>query len=136
MFTLLRPVVPPLEPIPAYVVKIDLNHANSESLLQLPGIGPVLAQRIIAYRDEHGPFQNIDQLKLVKGIGPVLIRKLRSLLEIKPGVAPVSWTVYHWVEPLNCLLDRIRNYSASSVCSTANHKPATHRGAMANNTNG
>lgn len=84
MFTLLHPTIPPLEPIPAYVVQINLNQANSESLLQLPGIGPVLAQRIVDYRDEHGPFQSVDQLKLVKGIGPVLIGKLRSLLEVKP----------------------------------------------------
>jgi len=44
------------------------------------GIGPKLAQRIIAYREEHGPFQAIEELDNVKGIGPSLIESIRYLV--------------------------------------------------------
>lgn len=48
---------------------IDLNTATQEQLQLLPGIGPVLAQRILAYRDAYGPFSSVGELGNVKGIG-------------------------------------------------------------------
>lgn len=48
---------------------IDLNKASSAELDTLPGIGAVLADRIVQYRDGHGGFRRIDELKKVKGIG-------------------------------------------------------------------
>ncbi len=61
--------------------KINLNTASLEELDTLPGIGPVLAQRIIEYRQTVGPFQSVDDLLHVKGIGPALMEKIRDLVE-------------------------------------------------------
>lgn len=58
--------------------KIDINSASAAELTELPGIGPVLASRIVAYRAEHGPFQTLDALTAVKGIGPSVVGGLRE----------------------------------------------------------
>lgn len=57
---------------------LDINHADSEALQALPGIGEVLAGRIIAYRDENGPFSSPDQLMNVEGIGE---KRLEAILD-------------------------------------------------------
>jgi comEA protein len=61
-----EPTVPP-ETTPRIV---NINTATSEELQTLPGIGPVYAQRIIDYRDAHGPFSSVGELLNVEGIGP------------------------------------------------------------------
>ena len=48
---------------------LDLNSAGKDELILLPGIGEVLADRIIDYREEHGGFKSIEELLLIKGIG-------------------------------------------------------------------
>ncbi len=58
--------------------RIDLNRAGSEELQELPGIGPALARRILAYRDSVGPFRSADDLLAVRGIGPATLEKLRA----------------------------------------------------------
>ena len=65
---------------PAAPAPVDLNAASPEQLDALPGIGPALAARIVAYRDEHGPFTKIEHLNDVKGIGARTLEKLRPLL--------------------------------------------------------
>ncbi|MDE5413849.1 helix-hairpin-helix domain-containing protein [Alkalihalobacterium chitinilyticum] len=56
--------------------KVNINQATAEELQKLPGIGPAKATAIIAYRDENGPFQTIDDLQNVSGIGPKSIEKM------------------------------------------------------------
>lgn len=67
---------------------IDLNTALVEELVRLPGIGPVLAGRIVAYRKEHGPFSSIDELIAVSGIGPVVLEEIRELVTIDSESPP------------------------------------------------
>jgi competence ComEA-like helix-hairpin-helix protein len=57
--------------------RIDLNLASEAELRLLPGIGPSLAQRIIAHRDKAGKFHSVDELRSVPGIGPTIFARLR-----------------------------------------------------------
>lgn len=57
---------------------IDVNRADCYDLQRLPGIGEKRAQEIIAYREEHGPFQTVDELTNVSGIGPAILENLRE----------------------------------------------------------
>ena len=50
---------------------VDLNQSTARELERLPRVGPALAARIIAWRDKHGPFKSLDDLRHVRGIGPV-----------------------------------------------------------------
>ncbi|MBI1367405.1 MAG: hypothetical protein GC162_02000 [Planctomycetes bacterium] len=56
---------------------INLNTADAPTLQLLPGVGPALAQRIIADRAEHGPYRSIADLARVSGIGPKLTERIR-----------------------------------------------------------
>ena len=71
-------------PAPAAVPSfpIDLNTATLEQLDTLPGIGPSRAGDIIQYRDQHGGFQQIDELKEVRGIGDATFEALKDLVTI------------------------------------------------------
>ena len=61
---------------------VNVNTAAAEELETLPGIGEVLAQAIIAYREEHGPFTSVDELDEVSGIGPVTLEEIRDLVTV------------------------------------------------------
>jgi competence protein ComEA len=63
---------------------VDINTANKERLETLPGIGPVLADRIIAYRQANGPFLTLDDLLAVKGIGEATLEKLSPWITLEP----------------------------------------------------
>lgn len=59
---------------------VYVNTAAADELETLPGIGPMMALRIVAYRDAVGPFKNLDDLDNVSGIGPGTLAKLRGLV--------------------------------------------------------
>ena len=56
---------------------IDLNRADEQELTAVPGIGKVIAARIVKFRDEHGPFRRVEDLMKVKGIGEKSFEKIR-----------------------------------------------------------
>jgi competence protein ComEA len=60
---------------------VHLNSASVADLDTLPGVGPVTAQKIVDYRQEHGPFSALDDLDAIPGIGPARIEQLRGLAE-------------------------------------------------------
>ena len=64
--------------------KVNINTATSAELDKLPRIGPQIAQRIIDYRKEHGPFKRIEDLMKVKGIGEKTFARLRDLVTVGP----------------------------------------------------
>jgi competence protein ComEA len=61
---------------------VNVNTAAPEELETLPGIGEVLAQAIIAYREEHGPFTSVEELEEVSGIGPATLEEIRDLVTV------------------------------------------------------
>ena len=69
-----------LTPQPAQ--PLDINRASAEELQRLPGIGVVIAARIVAYRDSVGRFGSVEQLEGVRGIGPAMMRRLTPLVRV------------------------------------------------------
>ena len=67
------PSADPLAP-----AKVNVNTADLAALETLPGIGPELAQRILDYRQAHGPFVQVEDLLAVPGIGPAILEKIRE----------------------------------------------------------
>lgn len=61
---------------------INVNSASAAQLVQLPGIGPSYAERIVAYRTEHGSFKTVDELKNVKGIGKKRLEQIRPFVTV------------------------------------------------------
>ena len=63
---------------------ININTAGLSELDKITGIGPVYAQRIIDYRQANGPFQKIEDLKKVKGIGDITFLKMKDEITVEP----------------------------------------------------
>ena len=59
---------------------VHLNTATLEQLDSLPGVGPVTAQKILDYRQQHGAFSSVDDLDAIPGIGPARLEQLRGLV--------------------------------------------------------
>jgi len=62
--------------------KIDVNRAEVWLLTALPGIGETLAQRIVDYRHQNGPFRNINELTKVEGIGATIYERIKELVTV------------------------------------------------------
>jgi competence ComEA-like helix-hairpin-helix protein len=63
-------------------LKIDLNQTTAADLEAIPGIGPVLGKHIVEFREEHGPFQKVEDLMAVKGLGHRKLEKIRQYLTV------------------------------------------------------
>lgn len=83
---LLNPLIPagPLPQAEARQVKrpISINIATIPELQELPGIGPVLAARIVEHRCVHGPFKRIEDVIIVRGMSPARFRRIARLIRI------------------------------------------------------
>ena len=80
-----RDVTPASQTLPPSPIarRVNLNTATAAELELLPGIGPALAQRIVADREYRGPFRSLNDLDRVSGIGPRLIERLRDKVTIE-----------------------------------------------------
>ena len=76
-----RPPSPvPVLRLPTPRTPLDMNRASAVELERLPGVGPVLAERIVRYREEYGPFRDPADLRKVGGIGPKKFDAMRELV--------------------------------------------------------
>jgi competence protein ComEA len=66
----------------ALAYRVDLNQAPRAELLQLPGVGPKMVERIEEYRRANGGFRSVDDLRKVPGVGPVTLEKLRPWVSV------------------------------------------------------
>ncbi len=73
---------PTAEADSAVTGRLDLNQSTEQQLEALPGIGAVLAQRILSYREEIGGFHAVEELKNVEGIGDKKFEAIRNLIEV------------------------------------------------------
>ena len=83
---------------PAVPGKVNINTADAAQLEALDGIGPTLAQRIVAYREEHGPFADIESIMDVNGIGEGIHSTFRSF---RGKVDSYAFDTVVWVEAVN-----------------------------------
>ncbi len=61
---------------------IDINRASVEEFAKLPGIGPELGRRIVAFREEHGPFRRVEDLLAIRGIGRKKWKAIRPFIRV------------------------------------------------------
>ena len=67
--------------LPVFAGPVDINTADAKTLdASLVGVGPKVADAIVAYRTKHGPFKSVDELKKVKGVGAKTLEKNRDNL--------------------------------------------------------
>lgn len=76
-------------------VGVDVNTASASLLMYVAGIGPKLAERIVAYRDDHGGFRNRKQLLAVNGLGPKVFEQAAGFLRVRGGDNPLDASAIH-----------------------------------------
>ncbi len=69
--------------ITEFSIKVGLNHAGEKELLRVKGIGPVTAANIVAYRNNHGPFRQLEELKQVAGVGEYRYNLVKDYLQLE-----------------------------------------------------
>jgi len=69
---------------------VDVNTATAEDLEALPGIGPVMARRWVQYRQAHGPFKTLDELREISGLGEQKLARLKPHIMVSPPSAPTG----------------------------------------------
>ncbi len=69
---------------------INLNTASAAQLQEVPGIGPVTAEKILKMRKSYGPFKSVDDLRAIKGIGPKRLEKMRKYLTVGKSTSPTK----------------------------------------------
>jgi competence protein ComEA len=74
--------------VPDSVRSVDVNHASVAELERLPRVGPALAARIVAWREQNGPFTSMESLRHVRGIGPATARMLAPLVTFSGRHSP------------------------------------------------
>lgn len=72
----------------APVFELDVNSATAAQLQALPEVGKQLAKRIVDYRRTHGPFRTVEQLILVRGLGPTTLGRLESMVSVASRSRP------------------------------------------------
>lgn len=82
-----KPQEPPSQPTeqpsaPSAIILININTASQEELETLTGIGPVTAEKIIAFREENGAFTSIEEIQKVSGIGPATFEKIKDFITV------------------------------------------------------
>lgn len=76
-------------------VGVDVNTASPALLTYVAGIGPKLAERVVAYRDEHGPFPSRAALRKVSGLGPKAFEQAAGFLRVRGGAQPLDASAIH-----------------------------------------
>ena len=64
-------------------LRVEVNTASASELEKLPGIGKGLAERIVAHREQHGPFRRVEHLMMVRGISEKKFRELQPLVRVE-----------------------------------------------------
>jgi comEA protein len=90
LYAIAAPLAPGQEGLPrqtqhiaeAPAMAVDINRATVEDFAELPGIGPKLARRIVAFREKHGPFRRVEDLLAIRGIGHKKWKKIRPYLRV------------------------------------------------------
>jgi competence ComEA-like helix-hairpin-helix protein len=77
-----KPPEPSQLPEKRTIEPIDINRASAEEFAKLPGIGPELARRIVAFREKHGPFRRVEDLLAIRGVGHKKWKSIRPSLRV------------------------------------------------------
>ena len=79
-----------IQTIAADTEKININTATAEELIQLNGVGPKYAAKIIAYREKYGPFETPEEIMQVSGIGPKTFEKNQEIIIVEETLTIVD----------------------------------------------